>query len=223
MCCVQTWNAFIHGHSQRKKDMKKSVKDIDKKNVIVILKDRIWNVFTGIRKREPLAVGHRIVNHTYKEKVMKIYVVGRHTGDIPENTIVKQENVQFEVRSEDVIAQLKEIKQRAVEAGADALVFQSLPGQAFNAMLKDVSIFDGDMKIGQVVSIPGKREEITEEFSFLFRWKGVTDADISKIIGMVHFVNPNAKVVVQPHTNRFIVTTAAPMTFEFSHIEWFNV
>jgi hypothetical protein len=147
---------------------------------------------------------------------MKALLIGRHAGEIPGIEIVEQRNVQFPPTAQKCRTALRELKDDALALGADALVFQAMPGQLAIALAQ--CSYTGQwlprIEIGIVISKPGSRPA-AKTYDFSDRNPYVR----ASAKRLAEFCNPNAKLEDDgSYTLR--ATVDQPMRFEFSHIEW---
>lgn len=145
---------------------------------------------------------------------MKAIVIGRHELTGEEGLeVIEQENVMFPVWVGECETIIRNLLERAKEAGA-ALVFQSPPFQASNA-LHNIIDDDVEYRAGGIVSMPGEHSLASCE---IFHLNKIEDAGV--LIDAVKFVNPNAIVEVGSSGLSVTVEVAVPMKFVFSHIDW---
>lgn len=147
--------------------------------------------------------------------MVKVLVVGRHSGALPDVEVVAQENITWAANSEEVLAQLEDLILRAKEKGAEAILFQATPAQLTSALLwrklAEGAGFVEPMPMGAIVNKPGPRPAGTQ--------RTFKTGEASTIVEAVLFANPNAKVAQAD--GEITITVDPPMRFEFSHIEWF--
>ncbi len=171
-------------------------------------------------------------NYTLVSSIMEVlmsknvFVVGRHNVDLgaeaPNLIIVGSENVQFPLQMTEVALQLKELQKRAVNLGADAILFQNTPGiltATLMSMQREGQIF----QYGVIISVQtqaSREANVSKDFNFVVEddlnntqpWNTASDA--------VKYANGRAKTEVNDGV--LTVTVDPVMRFEFDHVEWFS-
>jgi len=151
-----------------------------------------------------------LTQNTKKERKrkMNIYVIGRHEGDFEGHKVIGKENVTFSLNIDEVIEKLQVLENVAVDAGADALVFQATPAILFAALY--YSKWRPTLPFYAVISKPAKRESAK-----VFDYKSDDPFSVVDAHLMVEFLNPNAKITNESDTG-FTVVVDPPMKFEFA-------
>lgn len=147
-----------------------------------------------------------------EEMNMKVFVVGRHSGDIPGCDVVKAKNVSFPTSGvEQVVILLDEIAAEASSAGAEAVVFQTTPAVLVEALLV---AYEGDgfpMPAYAVVSTLGLRPagvRTVHKFS--------SSEDAAAALLAVQAANPNVKATAEGCQLEMVLDP--PMKFVFDRL-----
>jgi hypothetical protein len=155
-------------------------------------------------------------------KQMKVFVVGRHKPDFGDEKIevMGQESATFPVTADECKNMIEALAAGAARAGADALIFQGMPGQVAAALVRMAlqPMQNTPVRVGIVISVPGPRPAGVEKE--LVCTDGNYFSNAEEVAEVIRFANPRAKVDVSPQG--VTVTVDPPMRFEFSHIEWLN-
>jgi hypothetical protein len=167
---------------------------------------------------------------------MRVYVIGRHTaaGLPQEYEVIGGEAVNFSLNRHDALSQYLEQKNKALAAGAEALVLQNVPGILAAALMLlvdgDWGLSSGKLRVGVIVSKPGPRlANVVNVFNFL------SEEDARAAAKAVAFANARAKIQIEQslipapegpdyadqQTGWNVKVTVDPVVaFEFDHIEW---
>lgn len=149
---------------------------------------------------------------------MKLFLVGRHSAQVGDHSVVGSASVQFPPTAEGCLAEMAKVYVAARAAGADAVALQAVPGQLAAALAYE-SRLNGETGVSTpvyaVISKPGPRPgKVSKEFQF------TSEHDNSDVgSSAITFANPNAKVTALPSGRMVVEVDGPPMPFAFSHLE----
>lgn len=154
---------------------------------------------------------------------MKAIIIGRHKLSGEEGLeVIAQENINFPAESQECVSVLEDLAAKAVEAKAQAVVFQAIPGQVAVCLHKVRFL---GLQVGAIINKP---EEGSRPAGLVKKFYDEdTDSleEESDLTAAVKFVNPRANIELKMRPDwrygRIVeVTVDPPMRFKFSHIEW---
>lgn len=150
--------------------------------------------------------------NTENNEKINVILVGRHTGDLPENiNIVEQKAITWSVNPLILGDQWRDLVNEA-QAKNCRILLQNVPGVLATIFLSQE--FDCPVPIGVVISVAGERLAGVEEV-----WSYDFTRERDYAIQLAKTMNPRAKIEIIDHWS--FKTTIDPVNpFVFNRIEW---